>query len=130
VSRRRRTTLAPLTKGPNGRNLCRYCRQEVQPPRRTFCGDECVHQYSIRSSPRYARAHVLKRDHGICALCGSDESATGDWQADHVIPVVEGGGECGLLRTLCTPCHKRVTRELAARLARARAEGETTGVAA
>jgi 5-methylcytosine-specific restriction endonuclease McrA len=42
------------------------------------------------------------------------------WQADHIVPVVEGGGGCGLdnLRTLCVPCHKRETRELARRRAR------------
>lgn len=47
------------------------------------------------------------------------------WQADHVVPVVEGGGACGVenLRTLCTPCHKKETRELAARRARRRREG-------
>lgn len=41
------------------------------------------------------------------------------WEMDHVLPVVEGGGECGLegLRTACIPCHKQVTRELAARRA-------------
>ena len=33
------------------------------------------------------------------------------WQADHVHPVADGGGCCGLanLRTLCTPCHAGVT---------------------
>lgn len=47
------------------------------------------------------------------------------WDADHVIPVVEGGGECDLdnYRTLCVWCHKRETAALAARLAeRRRAE--------
>lgn len=40
------------------------------------------------------------------------------WDADHCKPVVMGGGECGLenLRTLCLPCHRRVTRELMAQL--------------
>ena len=44
------------------------------------------------------------------------------WDADHIVPVVEGGGECDLdnYRTFCIPCHKQVTRELAARRAEAR----------
>jgi len=39
------------------------------------------------------------------------------WQADHITPVVEGGGGRGLenLRTLCLRCHKAATAELAAR---------------
>jgi len=39
------------------------------------------------------------------------------WQADHIVPVCEGGGLCRAegFRTLCMPCHKRVTAELAAR---------------
>ena len=41
------------------------------------------------------------------------------WQADHIIPVVEGGGCCGLdnLQTLCIRCHKQDTKALAGRLA-------------
>jgi 5-methylcytosine-specific restriction protein A len=40
------------------------------------------------------------------------------WAADHVVPVVEGGGECGIenIRTLCLGCHAGVTRELRDRL--------------
>lgn len=40
------------------------------------------------------------------------------WEMDHILPVVEGGGACGLdnLRTLCRDCHKRVTAELRVRL--------------
>lgn len=36
------------------------------------------------------------------------------WEADHIVPVVEGGGGCGLdgYRTLCRPCHVRETTEL------------------
>lgn len=39
------------------------------------------------------------------------------WQADHIVPVCEGGGLCGAegYRTLCMPCHKQVTTEQAAR---------------
>lgn len=44
------------------------------------------------------------------------------WDADHIVPVVEGGGGCGLdnYRTLCVPCHKKETKALAGRLAEAR----------
>lgn len=54
------------------------------------------------------------------------------WDADHIIPVIEGGGECGLgnFRTLCIPCHKRVTREMHFRLAQARKEEKKAILAA
>jgi 5-methylcytosine-specific restriction protein A len=44
------------------------------------------------------------------------------WDADHIHPVVEGGGLCGLenYRTLCVPCHKKETAELAKRRAKNR----------
>jgi hypothetical protein len=40
------------------------------------------------------------------------------WQADHVLPVAEGGGDCSLMniRTLCTPCHQKETAKLRRRL--------------
>jgi 5-methylcytosine-specific restriction endonuclease McrA len=40
------------------------------------------------------------------------------WQADHIVPVAEGGGNCGLenFRTLCTPCHQNETQKLNHRL--------------
>lgn len=42
----------------------------------------------------------------------------GFWDADHIVPVVEGGGECDLdnIRTLCLLCHRVVTLELQLRL--------------
>lgn len=44
------------------------------------------------------------------------------WQADHIVPVVEGGGGTGTdnLRTLCLGCHRKVTRDLMARRRAAR----------
>ena len=46
------------------------------------------------------------------------------WDADHIVPVTEGGGECGIdnYRTLCIPCHQKETAALARRLARKRHE--------
>src|SRR5690348_4241457 len=33
------------------------------------------------------------------------------WEADHIVPVADGGGECGLdnYRLLCRACHLQVT---------------------
>lgn len=43
------------------------------------------------------------------------------WQADHVLPLAEGGENAiGNFRTLCLPCHRRETARLAGRLAAAR----------
>lgn len=44
------------------------------------------------------------------------------WEMDHVVPVVEGGGSCGLdnYRTLCWACHNRETAALRKRLAAAK----------
>lgn len=47
------------------------------------------------------------------------------WDADHIHQVAAGGGECGLdnLRTLCLPCHRRVTREFMTDLRAAKRNG-------
>lgn len=47
------------------------------------------------------------------------------WEMDHTVPVIEGGGSCGLenLRTLCWACHRKETAALAARRAEARRAG-------
>jgi 5-methylcytosine-specific restriction enzyme A len=44
------------------------------------------------------------------------------WEADHIVPVAEGGGGCDFngYRTLCCPCHKAETKKLAGRLAKKR----------
>ncbi len=134
-------------KGPNGENLCRWCKSEVKPPKRTFCGNpECLHQWKIRSDGGYAREQVYQRDRGVCASCKLDTDAlkallykvrtqkgestylqllnyykeqfgfnfdvtTHFWESDHIKPVAEGGGSCGLdnLQTLCRVCHKHKT---------------------
>ena len=119
----------------DGKPICRWCRGPVVAPRRTFCGDTCVHEWKIRSSPWYVRREVKKRDKGICQLCGFNvvkahrewtraKPSAGDraarrawrqarprWEADHIVPVADGGGECGLenYRLLCRGCHVRVT---------------------
>jgi 5-methylcytosine-specific restriction protein A len=137
-----------LEKGPNGRPLCRWCNLEVPQRRFTFCSDWCVHEWRLRTDPGYLREQVFLRDRGRCALCNADTYAAyvdlkrargvhrlkllerwklkrmtrrSLWDADHIIPVVEGGGECDLqnIRTLCLICHRIQTVELRRRLAAA-----------
>ena len=152
----------------HGKGQCRWCGEQVTPPRRSWCGDSCVQAYLAVSDPKTLRKSVLDRDAGVCGLCGrncvelearikawlgvppyseefpikkaymakcrllarlgiSDGSSWRPtirslWQADHILPVCEGGGECGLenLRTLCSPCHKKETKALAKRRAEAK----------
>lgn len=48
------------------------------------------------------------------------------WQADHEIPVIEGGtSNDDDYRTLCVPCHKGETRKLQCRRAEQRRAGDT-----
>ena len=44
------------------------------------------------------------------------------WDAEHILPVTEGGGECDLdnIRTLCLRCHRSVTAQLRERIRRAK----------
>ena len=125
------------------RGLCRWCGAAVPQGRFTFCGAECVHQWKLRTDPGYLREQVFARDRGVCALCSIDTEALRRekrkldfaarrqfekewgrrrtlWDADHVLPVSRGGGECDLanMRTLCLLCHRKVTAGLRAPAAR------------
>jgi len=121
-----------------GRAICRWCRAPITAARRrTFCSDACVHEWRVRSSPSYVRKQVWTRDAGVCRMCGFDvrqarrrwtrerppageraarrrwRAARPRWEADHIVPVADGGGECGLenYRLLCRTCHVAVTSQ-------------------
>jgi 5-methylcytosine-specific restriction protein A len=145
VMRGGRADRSELPRGENGRILCRWCNLETPRGRVTFCSDWCVHEWRLRTDPGYLRAQVLARDRGVCAACRLDtlaewrriqhlprarrEGVLRDWglrgrrraslwDADHIKPVAEGGGECDLenIRTLCLRCHAKATADLRARL--------------
>ena len=134
-----------IPRGPNGRGLCRWCSLEVPHGRYTFCSGFCVHEWKLRTQPAYLREKVFERDRGICADCGIDTVAAARqlrfsrgtnrasllahwglrgrsrkslWDAYHILPFIEGGGECDLenTRTLCLRCHRAVTMQLRRRL--------------
>lgn len=138
--------LANLPRDPDtGRPLCRWCSKPVPKGRRSFCAETCVHDWKLRTNPGYLREMVLKRDKAVCEKCGVDTkivrrdmkkldyaarkaflkdwglkegSRKSLWDADHILPVAEGGGECDLanMRTLCLLCHRRETALLRKRL--------------
>lgn len=116
----------PKAEKRDGVWICRWCGGECPGRKRCWCSKECLYEYMIRSSARYARRQVEKRDKRICAICEVDTDTSREegqwdvlWHMDHIIPVVEGGGCCGLdnLRTLCLWCHKEETADLASRRA-------------
>lgn len=115
-----------------------------------------MHEWKLRSQPAYLREQVLLRDRGICAACATDTLAAARrlrfargsrrlallahwglkhrtrkslWDADHIVPVAEGGGQCDLenLRTLCLRCHRMATMQLRER--RLAAKRASTGSA-
>ena len=96
---------------------CAYCGGGLSGRQRRWCGRECersaVNTMLIRKGDvKTLRQELLRRDHGICAGCGSPQDRIGgEWHADHITAVVNGGGLCGLegYQTLCLPCHKAKT---------------------
>ncbi len=133
---RRISTFRDQKRDESGKKLCKVCQSKLPPRRSSYCSDECW----LRNTPAMMRRAVQKRDQGICAICGLDtktvKSSGGyygtrhKWEADHILPVSEGGGLCGLdgYRTLCkgagtNNCHGKVSGELRKRLnARKRVE--------
>jgi 5-methylcytosine-specific restriction protein A len=135
-----------VERSATGNPLCRWCSNEVlAKSRRTFCSEDCVHAWRLRTDPAYLREKVFERDKGVCAQCVVDTvalrrdmrkldyaarrqflkqwrlregSRKSLWDADHVVPVAEGGGQCYLsnMRTLCLLCHRQATMALRKRL--------------
>jgi len=109
-----------------GTEGCRWCGGLVVRPRRTFCGEACVHAYRMRSSAGYRRAALFEARGPMCEICSVDTCVIGAalrrsperaraeyslsrarvsrprrlrgavFDADHIIPVFQGGGGCGL----------------------------------
>lgn len=113
---------------------CRICGDPIPAGRRTECSDRCAAEARIRRSPEFA-ADLFRFKYGTrCASCGQDEALQEKtwlaahallqaqhlsrllkpfptFQLDHIRPVADGGGECGLenYRLMCRLCHQGVT---------------------
>ena len=88
-----------------------------------LCGQELTPEQRSRQARLFTFWRKWAKSEGFASDCWGSF-----WQADHIVPVCEGGGLCGLegLRTLCTRCHKRETKALAARRALARKRNATS----
>lgn len=154
----------------DGSRCCAWCDKPVPQRRRSWCSDECVNEFLIRSNAKHALEKLIERDGYKCEICGIDptelqaqafiphpkmanfndqhfalvrfEIAMEEYVAklpamravrdqypwlrsnrrtleiDHIKPVSEGGGCCGLdnLRLLCPGCHAKESGKLRSRL--------------
>ncbi len=133
-SRKRRAQAKPPDFDHKGRTLCRCCDTPVEGRRTVFCSDQCAHEWKIRHDPHYAKAAYIVAYGDLCVGCKRSEATSRhhynqayhllhsqgllhlldhfpEFQLDHIRPVADGGGECGLdnFRLLCQACHKPVT---------------------
>lgn len=97
---------------PERPGICPWCGRGDVPARCRY-HRSCAIEVGVRTSPSFARNEVMRRDGGVCSMCGRDRIW---WLADHVVPMWQGGGCCGLanLRTLCNVCNEKVTSRSAA----------------
>jgi 5-methylcytosine-specific restriction endonuclease McrA len=66
------------------------------------------------------RSRGVKRAELMAHWCLKTRMRRSLWDADHILPVTEGGGECDLdnIRTLCLRCHREATKRLRERMRR------------
>lgn len=64
----------------------------------------------ITGNTEYIRWLLFEVEQGYCRHCGVQ---TQDWEADHIVPVHQGGGGCDItnFQTLCQGCHKKKTKQ-------------------
>ena len=69
------------------RGCCNWCGGPLPGRRQSWCSDECVQEWCVRSSGSWVRDYVFKRDQGVCAKCGRQHGwPDGPWDADHIGP--------------------------------------------
>jgi 5-methylcytosine-specific restriction endonuclease McrA len=117
-----RTHPSKLTRPPPG--YCRWCALPILKVdgtinrRRSWCSQQCVGEYLLRTDAKMYRQHIFFRDDGVCARCNKKHRYNnGDWQADHILPLAIAFGDPAFwdpenLQLLCTdPCHKEKSAE-------------------
>jgi 5-methylcytosine-specific restriction endonuclease McrA len=101
---------------------CRWCdmvilKEDDTINTRKSWHEECATEYLLIYHSQEQRAHIRKRDKGVCNHCGK---STGKWDVDHIRPLVEQKGvkeqdldwsyySLDNLQTLCKKCHRKKT---------------------
>ncbi len=91
------------------------------------CGADTEGQKNeYREALKKHRTHYCRPMEALRKSFGVTASQFHWWEADHILPVIEGGGECGLegYRTLCISCHKKATKELRGRMSKAKRDAK------
>lgn len=99
---------------PNIPNKCACgCGKKLEGRKKRWATQECANNTYIKfailkGNTGIIRKELFKIDKGYCRECGVYDPA---WQADHIIPVAQGGGASSLynFQTLCVNCHKKKT---------------------
>lgn len=76
------------------------------------CSDGAYTSFCIvKGNTSIIRQELFKIDKGVCRQCSKYSDK---WDADHILPVAQGGGGCTLdnYQTLCETCHKEKTKEI------------------
>lgn len=140
----RRPPLPESMKRHVPKGQCRWCNQPILKPdgtenRARNWHPACVDIYMIACFSDAQRKAVWKRDHGVCARCGTQtvKEVRGFthrpldvmklpyhllgpmgrlWQADHIRPLLEANGDMSYyllsnLQTLCNGCHIQKGKE-------------------
>ena len=146
---KRYLTIRDLPKREEGH--CRWCGAKCEGRRRRWCSKGCDSEYLIRAGfieepvkkrdkgicaichidadsiekqvKQWGRTVPYDIYLSFCRWLGMTRDPYKRWwDIDHIIPVIEGGGCCGLdnLRTVCFMCHKEETKALAGRRAKAK----------
>ncbi len=98
-----------------------YLREKVFERDRGVCAQCGVDTVALRGDMRkldYAARRKFLKDWGLREGSRIPFPRRTMWDADHIVPVAEGGGQCDLsnMRTLCLRCHKEATAALRMRL--------------
>ena len=87
------------------------CGRTVLPPKICWATRQCNYKATmtylfLHGDNSTMRKMLKERDRQVCAVC---REVSIEWDADHILPVREGGGGCvdlTNLQTLCKKCHK------------------------